>query len=144
MSFEPTKIDSIAELRPDMREFVRDWLASLSMRGIRIRILETRRSRERQDFLYAQGRTRPGVIVTHKTGDDPTARHVCEPEEATALDFCFTGPDPWSGPWEEVGSVWEAITAHRGGRWGGRWKMRDLGHIEIDAPAVPTPETVSV
>jgi hypothetical protein len=32
--------------------------------GHRVRVVETLRTQERQDFLYAQGRTRPGPVVT--------------------------------------------------------------------------------
>ena len=34
-------------------------------KGMKVKIIETYRSQERQDYLYEQGRTRPGKIVTH-------------------------------------------------------------------------------
>ena len=128
---EPPRINALSELRSDMRGLVSQWLSSLKMRGVSIRVLETRRTVERQNWIYAQGRTRAGPIVTHVSGSSALARHVAEPGMATALDFCFAGAQPWVGPWELCGSTWEHVGGSRA-RWGGRWRVRDLGHIELN------------
>ena len=50
-------------------------LAEMAARGRPLKVLETRRSQERQDALYKQGRDCPGPIVTktkssnHKSGE---------------------------------------------------------------------------
>lgn len=132
---EPLRISSLDDLRIDMRGLVIQWREALAQMGIAIRVLETRRSPERQEWLFASGRTRPGPIVTHVSGHNPRARHVAEPGQATALDFCFAGADPWHGPWELCGQAWEHIAAQQHGVWGGRWTFKDLGHIEINDPA---------
>jgi hypothetical protein len=133
---EPPRIASLDELRPDVRGLVIQWRDALSQLGIALRILETRRTKERQDWLYAQGRTRPGKIVTNLRGDDPKARHVAEPGRASAVDFAFAGPKPFDAahPWELAASAaeWLGFTS------GHRWKMRDSGHLQFDklAPRV--------
>lgn len=127
---EPPRLNSLDELRVDMRVLVDRWLSDLAAQGIKLRILETRRTWERQEWLYQSGRGRPGRIVTNLRGRSSKARHVANPGMATALDFAFPGPKPFDDdhPWVEVGEAWEAL----GGVWGGRWKMRDLGHIQWD------------
>ena len=98
--------------------------------GYPIFLVEGRRSNERQDWLYAQGRTRPGDIVTHaKAGEsnhNPKADGF-----GHALDFAFQGSEPFDDrhPWERVGLDAEK----RGLLWGGRWpeKKRDRPHLEL-------------
>jgi len=101
------------------------WLIEI-MRylGKPIRITEAFRSSERQQELYAVGRTQPGAIVT---GARPgTSAH----ELGRAFDITFLGPG-YSAPgqwWELAGEVGEWL----GLRWGGRFKsFRDRPHFEI-------------
>ena len=41
------------------------WLADVRAAGFTLLVYECRRTRARQAFLYAQGRTRPGPVVTY-------------------------------------------------------------------------------
>ena len=119
-----------ANLTPELR--ARWMLLEHSMRlaGHPIKLVEGRRSRERQAWLYAQGRTRPGPIVTRaKPG---TGRH--EPGEdglGRAFDCAFAGPEPFSEahPWELYGAACEA----EGLEWGGRWRHPDRPHAQLKA-----------
>jgi peptidoglycan L-alanyl-D-glutamate endopeptidase CwlK len=134
---EPAKLSSIDELRPDVRALVIKWRDEMERRGSPVVILETRRTPERQDWLYAQGRTRPGVRVTNVRGNDPRARHVAPPGMSTAIDFAFPGrtTDEMfapTHPWTLAGEIAERI----GFTWGGRWTSPvDLGHIQYDTAA---------
>jgi len=92
--------------------------------GYPVRITESFRSSERQQELYAVGRTQPGAILTH-------ARPGSSPHEfGRAIDITFLGPgysapDSW---WNLAGEVGEWL----GLRWGGRFKgFRDRPHFEI-------------
>lgn len=53
-----------AHLHPAVREAARLIVEELNTEGFPFRIFEAFRSPQRQEFLYAQGRTRPGPIVT--------------------------------------------------------------------------------
>jgi peptidoglycan L-alanyl-D-glutamate endopeptidase CwlK len=144
---EPPRLDSLDELRPRTKRKAERWLeamAALAPLGVApaVKIGETRRTPERQDWLFASGRTRPGPRVTDVTGASPRANHVAPPGQARAFDFWFVAPGttPWSEshPWELAGVVGERL----GLRWGGRWKSRDLGHLEDQDPAVGPSQAV--
>ena len=96
--------------------------------GHPIVLIEGRRSTERQAWLYAQGRTRPGPIVTRaKPG---IGRHEPGPDGlGRAFDCAFAGPEPFSEkhPWELYGQACEA----EGLEWGGRWRHPDRPHAEL-------------
>lgn len=85
---------------------------------------EGARTRERQEYLYALGRTLPGKIVTHAMPGQ--SLH----EKGRAIDFAFEKPkgeNIWSGPWEAVGALAESA----GLVWGGRWSHPDRPHVEL-------------
>lgn len=54
----------IEELEPRVQWAAREWMEECDRIGLSFRILEAFRSQERQNKLYAQGRTVPGVIRT--------------------------------------------------------------------------------
>ena len=91
--------------------------------GGRARVSEGLRTAERQRYLYASGRTRPGPILTHVT----TSRH----QSGRAFDIDFVGYSPNEVPrewWEFAGRIGEAL----GLKWGGRWPtLRDYRHFEL-------------
>lgn len=59
-----TRDRKLEHLHPRVREAVTATLATLNQAGIPFALFEGFRTPERQDWLYAQGRTRPGGIVT--------------------------------------------------------------------------------
>jgi len=148
MSSEPPRCSDLAALREDVRAKAILWLATVRTAGGRakaVAIGETARTPERQDWLYASGRTRPGMRVTNLRGDDPAARHVARYGEATAWDFWFVAPglSPWDPghPWVLAGVVGEYL----GLTWGGRWRQADLGHLEYNGPnPYTTPSAASL
>jgi peptidoglycan L-alanyl-D-glutamate endopeptidase CwlK len=63
---QPWKRDrELVHLHPIVREKVRVLLEKLSAEGIPFQLFEGFRSPQRQQYLYEQGRTRPGGIVTY-------------------------------------------------------------------------------
>jgi peptidoglycan L-alanyl-D-glutamate endopeptidase CwlK len=62
---EPAKCKDLEKLTPETKVFCELWLSECKKAGLDLVILETYRSNERQLWLYAQGRTRPGTIVTN-------------------------------------------------------------------------------
>jgi peptidoglycan L-alanyl-D-glutamate endopeptidase CwlK len=62
---QPWKRDQdLTHLHPFFREKVEALLEKLSLGGIPFRVFEGFRSPQRQHYLFEQGRTRPGTIVT--------------------------------------------------------------------------------
>ena len=51
-------------LNQEFRGRLERWLAAVRASGLSVMVLETHRTRARQEYLYAQGRTRPGNVVT--------------------------------------------------------------------------------
>lgn len=106
-------------------------LASMSALGYPMRLLEGLRSADRQQQLYAQGRSAPGKIVTYADGVLKRSQH----QSGRAADCAFRD-DPRTPrdetyaedmPWQAYGAAAEAV----GLTWGGRWKMHDLPHVEL-------------
>lgn len=86
------------------------------------------RSPALQNKLYQQGRTTPGKIVTNLDGYRNKSKH----NTGEAVDACAwrNGTFDWNAPWD-----WWLNYAVRGEKRGMtaglRWKMRDLGHLEL-------------
>ena len=110
--------------------------------GLNVLITETYRSQERQDYLYAQGRTRSGNKVTWTKN----SRHT----SCRAWDICKNV----KGAEYSDASFFKkcgAIAKELGITWGGTWKTPDTPHFEVDedwvAPSAPakaeTPVTVN-
>lgn len=113
-------------------------IARAAEQGIPVMIVFTGRTQAEQDELYAQGRTKPGQIVTW-TRD---SKHVMKAPsfKSTAIDICpyetyqLHGPDKLQ--WNDDDPAW-AILGHIGESIGLKWgvigsdgKRKDLGHFE--------------
>lgn len=92
---EPERNSDAAYLHPIFREKARRLLAQLAAEGIPFRLFEGYRSPERQQYLYAQGRTRPGPIVTR--AQPWTSYH----QYGLAADFVLFIRGEWS--WDKTG-----------------------------------------
>ena len=127
--------DPLRGVHPDLASRVRRVLAGMAALGESMRVIEGVRTKERQQALYAQGRTTPGKIVTYADGVTKRSFHqVADDGYGYAVDCAFEN-DPrtprdetWAEdrPWAAYGALAEAV----GLTWGGRWKMRDLPHVE--------------
>lgn len=111
-------------LVPKLKIAAEKLVETMASLGKPIRITEGFRSMERQAELYAQGRTKPGNIVTNaKPGQ---SRHNFG--EAIDVVFKLTGYNAPQADWELLGATGEAL----GLSWGGRWKgFVDLPHFEV-------------
>ena len=94
------------------------------------KLIEGFRSTERQKELYAQGRTKPGSIVTTKNGTTRKSSH----QSGMAADFApfVNGKLEYNVSnvhWDYLGHSARAV----GLKWGGDWKdLVDKPHIEWD------------
>ena len=97
-----------------------ELIALAASKGMPIRITEASRSKERQDELYAQGRTKPGNIVTNAKGGESIHQYKC------AFDVVFTKTG-YEGDWDTLGALGKSI----GLEWGGDWKFKDRPHFQM-------------
>ena len=123
MSDITTACRDINELTPAAQQACKLFLERCAEKGLKVRITETYRSQERQNYLYEQGRTRPGNKVTWTKNSRHTSRR--------AWDICqnIKGKEyADSGFFKACGQIAKEL----GITWGGTWKQADTPHFEID------------
>jgi len=131
------------DLTPCAPGLVRRWTAfaaDMAAHGEPVAVEETTRTDARQAWLYAQGRTRAGAIVT----DEPTAAHTGH-GYGIALDFRFLY-DPWG--FTPARRALVLACAQRADLFSGvQWAPRfdaaygDLPHLQCHIPGVGTAPT---
>lgn len=115
----------IALLRDDVERNVREFLRICESQGLKVLVTQTVRDDEYQAYLYAQGRTRPGSIVTNSKR---TTFHGL----GVAFDICqnIKGQE-----YSDEGFFLNCATIakHMGFTWGGDWKgFVDKPHFQWD------------
>lgn len=113
----------IYKLRPDVAANAKLWLAECRAKGLDVVVSNTLRDDEYQAYLYAQGRTRPGDIVTRgKT----TTFHGA----GLAIDF-YSKSTGWSDHSFFVNCG--AVAKKYGFSWAGDWNtFTEYCHIQWD------------
>lgn len=117
----------IDRLRPDVAANCRKWLDLCKQNGLNVLVTQTVRDREYQESLYAQGRTKPGSIVTN--GKVPTFH---ADTAGLAFDFC---KNVKGHEYDDNAFFYKAaaIAKDMGFSWGGDWKsFVDMPHIQWD------------
>lgn len=115
----------LTDLRADVKVNCRRLIEECQKRGLNVLVTQTKRDNEYQAVLYAQGRTKPGSIVTN-------AKTVSFHGAGLAFDFCknVKGHE-YDDPvfFEDVAAVAKAM----GFSWGGDWKsFPDKPHLQWD------------
>lgn len=115
----------LKELHPKVEEMANELVKRCITKGLILGIGETYRSIERQDYLYEQGRSRPGQIVTYAKGNTKSSYH----QWRLAVDFFqnIKGKEYEPKFLEAIGEIAEEI----GFEWGGRWLMGDSCHLQV-------------
>jgi peptidoglycan L-alanyl-D-glutamate endopeptidase CwlK len=82
----------IYDLHPEVRELALKWLAECKAQGLDVIITSTLRDVDYQNSLYAQGRTKPGRVVTNARGGFSFHNF------GVAFDFCVlkNGKPDWN------------------------------------------------
>jgi peptidoglycan L-alanyl-D-glutamate endopeptidase CwlK len=114
-------IRDIDALTPETALLCRTFLARSKAEGLEVFVTETRRSSERQAWLWSLGRNGSGVKRTWTTH----SKH----QDGLAFDIAFKGLNLYPSDtqiWARLGSIGEAC----GLTWGGRFKGVDSVHFE--------------
>ena len=114
-------------LRPDVAANCHLWVERCRAAGLNVLVTNTVRDREYQAYLYEQGRTRPGGIVTNS----PVPTFHAD-TSGLAFDFC---KNVKGHEYDDTDFFREAaaIAKEMGFSWGGDWKsFVDLPHIQWD------------
>lgn len=120
---------NLARVNPQLANRIRLMAAELREQGITIRVTSGLRTFAEQDALYAQGRTKPGPIVTNARGGQSLHNY------GLAVDVVpiVNGQPKWDVP----ESVWQKIGAagkRQGMEWGGDWtNFKDRPHFQMTA-----------
>ena len=113
---------------PKLQSLAKEMVNECSRQGLKISIGETLRTKEEQDALYAQGRTKPGNIVTNAPGSTYSSFH----QWGTAFDIYR---NDGTGSYNEAENFFEkagAIGVSLGLEWGGNWKsIKDKPHFQL-------------
>lgn len=113
------------------------FLAECKKQGLPVLITEGIRTAPEQDGMYAQGRTKPGKIITHCKGFLLASPH----QWGVAFDFCRNVKgreyDDSDGFFKKVGAIGKKL----GLFWGGDFKtFTDKPHFQVHEliPSVTT------
>lgn len=126
-----TKLDGV---HPALVEAVLRILSAMSALGFEMMVTDGVRTAAQQQALYAQGRTKPGKIVTRADGVMTRSNHQPHKDDdyGHAVDCCFVvgGRPSWDDklPWALYGAMAKSL----GLRWGGEFTtITDRPHIEL-------------
>lgn len=119
-----TTCRDISELSPNAQKACNLFMAECKKQGLNVLITETYRSQARQDYLYAQGRTRAGNKVTWTKNSRHTSRRawdICKNVKGQEYsDTSF---------FKKCGEIAKQFNI----TWGGAWDTPDMPHFEIPA-----------
>ena len=117
---------SLDDLLPAVKVRVEKFINSAKDAGIDLLVTSTYRDNESQNALYAQGRTKPGRIVTNAKGGQSFHNYRCAVDVVPLLN----GKPVWDAEndiWQKVGDF--GIAA--GLEWAGNWtKFREMPHFQ--------------
>ena len=120
---DPRSEKNLATVQSQLQKLGRELLRRLAAEGLTFKVTSGNRTQAEQDALYAQGRTKPGKVVTWTR----RSRHI----GGRAIDLTlFSGKNPvWeSKHYDRAGVIGEEL----GLVWGGRWKRTpDRPHFEL-------------
>lgn len=118
----------VTQLHPTLQAKIKELKKACAAQGLKIGIGECLRTAKEQDDLYAQGRAKPGAIVTNARGSTYSSMH----QWGIAFDFyrddglgAFNDYDAF---FTNVGRIGQSI----GLEWGGAWKsIKDKPHFQL-------------
>ncbi len=100
----------LAELHPDARGRFGGVLAKLSAADLPFEIFEAYRTPQRQQWLYAQGRTRSGPIVTKAQAWQSYHQYGLAADFVLKINgiWSWSSSGPWKNAWKDLHRIAEA------------------------------------
>ena len=143
-SFTQSSLDKMKKVHPNLVEVMK---AAIENSPFDFRITDGARTAEEQNYLYQQGRTRPGQKVTNCDGYKAKSNHQIKSDgygHAVDIFPCgviengeyrkFTSAEGYDE--KKLKSIANHILAVAKSKnvnieWGGNWKMNDTPHFEL-------------
>jgi peptidoglycan L-alanyl-D-glutamate endopeptidase CwlK len=116
---------NIATLNKKVQPLATKLIETAVAQGIDVKVISGHRTYAEKKELYAQGRSKPGLIVTKAKGGQSNHNF------ATAFDVgIFDGKKyvEESEDYDKVGKIGESL----GLEWGGSWKFYDAPHFQYN------------
>jgi peptidoglycan LD-endopeptidase CwlK len=116
----------LQKVHPELGKRVTELIQALQAQAMQVEVVQGLRTFEEQDELYAQGRSKPGQIVTRAKGGQSNHNY------GLAVDLCpfVNGQPQWNDnhAFFRIGKEAES----RGLEWGGDWqKFIDKPHVQL-------------
>lgn len=125
---------SLTDLHPRLQEKAINFLQRCEKQGIDILIYCTYRSNKEQAELYAQGRSKPGKIVTYAKPGQSNHNFTIDGKPSSKAFDCVPlvhGKPQWSNLhplWKELGKIGTEV----GLMWAGNWtRFKEYPHFEL-------------
>lgn len=120
-------LDKISGLDSRFQTLVRKFLDTAASKGIALKIMEGMRSKERQQTLYEQGRTKPGLIVT-KAKPGISLHNYGLAIDIAPLKDNKVDTNKKIDWWKKLGDIGKEV----GLKWGGDFQgFQDLPHFQF-------------
>ena len=116
---------SLDDLIPQARARVEKLIEACKAAGIDLLITSTYRDNESQDALYAQGRTKPGKIVTKAKAGQSFHNYKCAVDVVPLIN----GKPVWDDTmlWSQIGGLGKQVDLE----WAGDWKgFQEYPHFQ--------------
>jgi hypothetical protein len=124
-TWDPISNKRISQLHPVVQGLAINFINRVEIElGIKLRVTDGLRSFEKQNTLYAKGRTLPGQIVTNAKGGESYHNY------GLAIDVVEirNGKVNWNTNWTSI----SLIGLQNGFKWGGNFKnLSDKPHFEM-------------
>lgn len=145
MKYDKITIERISKMHPSLREKIeQDYIEcnnSVLGAGVRLRFSQSYRSISEQDALYAQGRTKPGNIVTNARGGQSYHNYGLAFDMVLLIDTDGNGTFE-TASWDRLKDLdkdkksdWMEVVdffKSKGWQWGGDFKsFKDYPHFQL-------------
>lgn len=113
-------------LKPIVLRKMNEFTTECQKQGCKLLITQGLRTIEEQDTLYAQGRSKPGAIITNAKGGESMHNYGCAFDIAFAANKGIT----YNGNWDKIAGIAKNIGLEAGYYW---TKFKDAPHFQYTA-----------
>jgi peptidoglycan L-alanyl-D-glutamate endopeptidase CwlK len=115
----------LPKVRPVMEAFVLEAKKHFQEKGVDCVVIAGTRTWAEQDAIYAQGRTKPGPIVSRARGGESRHNFCLAIDLGLFKDGKYLGTHPLYKDLKGIVAKFPAL------EWGGNWKFVDEPHVEF-------------